>query len=95
MQSSDTASSSGTLAPPLTGGLGEPAQPLGLAFEEALGRLGAGLDDGAAAVAQPQPGRGADVAAGHRGGGHDAMAEQGFRACRGPCHACHGFDVTA
>jgi hypothetical protein len=83
------------VGPTVGGGLGQPAEAFGLTLEEPLGRLRPGLDDGVAAVAQAQPGGGADVTARDGRGGHDTVAEQGLRAGCGACHACHGADVTA
>ena len=50
--------------------------PRGLGGEEALGRVRQGLHQRGGAVAEPQPGGGADVAAGDRGRGDHRRAEE-------------------
>ena len=72
-------------------GIGKPAEPVGLACEEAVGRF----DDGAGAVGQPKPRRRADVAAGHRSGGDDRALQERFGTRRSARHPGHGSKVSA
>ena len=70
-------------------GLSEPAQAARLGLEEAVGGAHACLHQRGAAVAEPDPGGRADVAARDRGGRHHGLGEQLLDPFGDPTHPRH------